>query len=701
MRIGTVLVGWLICAVVWAQPITLAPIAYDRERDAYYIANELVVGLEAHAPTALAQQAMLWVGQLRELHTPLQAGIVRVQAGLNPDSVREFLQSLPGVRYVERNYLAFACNAPNDPLFGQQWGLARIQALQAWASWQPQRTVFIAILDTGIDATHPDLSQKVRRHNNGSIYGYNAMLNNAHTHDGHGHGTHCAGIAAAHTHNGIGIAGVAAWNSNLASAHGAVQLMPVKVLNDQGFGSFADIARGITWAADNGAHIISLSLGGTTGTQQLHDAVNYAWNRGCLVVAAAGNNGVPSPFYPAFYENALAVAATDPNDRLTSFSQYGAWVDIAAPGEAILSTVPGGGYEAWSGTSMACPHVAGAAALIWSRVPSLSNQQLRHALEGNADPYQPYWFGGIGEGKGRLNMHRALQAALQMENTPAVSQLSLSANSVQAGGTVQGTVTLNRAAGAGGATVQLSSSDPNLAWCAPSITIPQGQTTGAFSVSTNASGVGSVVITASAGGVSRTATLQIVSPFRVQSVSLSPSTVTGGQASTLTVRLTTPAPNGGVQVQLSSSDPALASVPTTVSIPAGQTTASVRVNTAAVATRADVNLTASLNGSQAGAPLTINPPAPIALTLSPTVVPGGRMATATVTLNANAPAGGMWLRVSNDQPSRVWTPPTVYVRPGVRTVQFSVQTYAGRGAVNAIITVSTDGGSRSATLAVR
>lgn len=701
MRFVGVLLGLAMGSILWAQGVPRASIAYDAERDAYYIADELVVGLEPDAPTALAQQAMLWVGNLRDLQMSLQAGVVRIETGLNPDSVREFLQSLPGVRYVERNYLAFACNTPNDPLFTQQWGLAKIQATQAWANWQPQRTVYIAILDTGIDATHPDLSQKMRRHSNGSIYGYNAIHNTSNAHDVHGHGTHCAGIAAAHTHNGVGIAGVAAWNANLASTHTAVQLMPVKVLNDQGYGTFADIARGITWAADNGAHIISLSLGGTTGTQQLQDAVNYAWNRGCLVVAAAGNNGSNAPFYPAYYPNALAVAATDPSDTLTSFSQYGAWVDIAAPGEAILSTVPGGGYESWSGTSMACPHVAGAAALLWSAAPSLSNQQIRNALENNADPYQPYWFGGIGEGKGRLNLARALQAALQMENTPSVSQLSLSASSVQAGGTVRGTVTLNRAAGAGGAVVQLSSSNPNLAWCAPAITIPQGQTTGVFTIATNASGMGSVTFTASAGGVSRSASLQVVSPFRVQSVSLSPTVVTGGQACTLTVRLTAPAPSGDLQVQLSSDNPAVVSIPSAVTVPAGQTSASVRVNTSAVASRAVVNLTASLNGSQAGASLTVNPPAPISLTLSPSAVPGGRTSTATVQLNAPAPSGGLWLRVSHNQPHRVWTPATVYVRPGTRAVQFTVYTYPGRGAVNATITVSTNGGSRSATLGVR
>jgi thermitase len=393
MRVWLGLMGSILWASMLAQPARLIPVAYDAERDAYYVADELVVGLEPRAPTALASEVMLWVGRVRETVAPLGASVLRLDRATDSDSVRELLLALPGVRYVERNYLVFVCN---DPMLSQQWGLARIQASQAWAMASPQRTVYIAIIDTGVDANHPDLSQRMRRYNDGSVYGYNTQLNNANTNDYHGHGTHCAGIAAAHANNGVGIAGVA--------GVAPVQIMPVKVLNDQGFGTMSDVARGITWAANNGAHVLSLSLGGNAGSQQLADAVNYAWNRGCLVVAAAGNNGVPAPFYPAYYENALAVAASDPNDRLTDFSQYGAWVDIAAPGSAILSTVPGNRYEAWSGTSMACPHVAGAAALIWSCAPSLTNQQLRIALENNADPVQPFWFGGIGEGKGRLNL---------------------------------------------------------------------------------------------------------------------------------------------------------------------------------------------------------------------------------------------------------------------------------------------------------
>jgi thermitase len=689
MRVWLGLLGTILCACALAQPVRLMPIAYDAERDAYYVADELVVGLEPSAPAALASEVMRWVSHSREPVSPLGASVLRLDRAMDAESIRELLLTLPGVRYVERNYLVFACN---DPMLSQQWGLTRIQASQAWAIAAPQRTVYIAIIDTGVDANHPDLSQRMRRNSNGTVYGYNAQLNNANTNDFHGHGTHCAGIAAAQTANGVGIAGVA--------GTAPVQMMPVKVLNDQGFGTMSDVARGITWAADNGAHVLSLSLGGTAGTQQLADAVNYAWNRGCLVVAAAGNNGSNAPFYPAFYENALAVAASDPDDRLTNFSQYGAWVDIAAPGSNILSTLPSNAYEAWSGTSMACPHVAGAAALIWSCAPNLTNQQLRLALENNADPVQPYWFGGIGDGKGRLNLHRALQAALQMENTPTVSQLTLSPTSVTAGGAARGTVVLSRPAGAGGAVVELRSSNPSLAWCAAQITIPQGQTTGAFDIGTAANGAGSATITAASGGGSRTATLQVVSPFRVQSVSVSPAVVAGGQSATLTVRLTAPAPTGGVQVSLRS-DASQASLPANVLVPAGQSSASVQVATSPVAQRVRVTLTAALNGSQTSATLTVNPPAPVSLTLSPSAVPGGQSATATVFLNASAPPEGLWVRISNSNPNRVWTPSQVYVPAGMRSVQFTVYTYRGRGVSSVQITVATDGGSRSATLTVR
>jgi thermitase len=190
MRVWLGLMGSILWASMLAQPARPIPVAYDAERDAYYVADELVVGLEPRAPAALASEVMLWVGRVRETVAPLGASVLRLDRATDSDSVRELLLALPGVRYVERNYLVSVCN---DPMLSQQWGLARIQASQAWAMASPQRTVYIAIIDTGVDANHPDLSQRMRRYSNGSVYGYNTQLNNANTNDYHGHGTHCAG----------------------------------------------------------------------------------------------------------------------------------------------------------------------------------------------------------------------------------------------------------------------------------------------------------------------------------------------------------------------------------------------------------------------------------------------------------------------------------------------------------------------------
>jgi|GEM_PF-650433 len=702
MRRWIGLLGLCLWLSAWGQVRFHAPVAYDERQGAYYVANEWIVGLDTSNPRVVFSRALMRLfGYLYNLSSSLEgAAVLRLDAGLNPEDVGEILRALPGVRYVERNYLAFTCNSPmpNDPLFGQQWNLLKIGALQAWALWQPQRTVYIAIIDTGVDTNHPDLTQKLRRHNNGAIYGYNAILNNPFVSDGNGHGTHCAGIAAAHIGNGVGVAGVAAWNPNVADAHRYVQVMPVKVLNDHGVGTFADVARGITWAVDNGADVLSLSLGASVGAQVLADAVNYAWNRGRIVVAAAGNEGNTQPFYPAFYENAIAVAATDPNDQLTDFSQHGAWVDIAAPGFAIRSTIPGG-YAVYSGTSMAAPHVAGAAALIWSAAPSLDNQQLRAILESQTDPYQPLW-GGIGAGKGRLNVHRALAAALQFENTPQLAQFSLSASVVQAGNPVQATVSLTRPAGAGGVVVQLQSSNPQLAACPPTITIPQGQMQASFTVQTAASGAGSVQITATLGATSRTASLTLISPYRIQALRISPVAVAGGQSATLVVELNRPAPAGGLPIQLSSNT-ALATVPSSVVVPAGQARVSVSVNTVPVASPVRALLSATLNSTRGTATLIINPPAPASLEIAPPSVAGGQSAVATVTLNASAPAQGLWLRVSHNRPQRVYAPNSVFVPAGARTVQFRIDTVRGRGVVTAVITVRSPGGQRTATLTVR
>ncbi len=585
-----------------------APSLNPQQISAPFVPGELVVGLE-HGALALPVQAMEMVGTIASHNPPINAYVVRLAPGISMESAGEFLRALPGVRYVEPNYLAFAFATPNDPSYGQQYGLTRIQAHLAWDIWQPQRTVYIAIIDTGIDSNHPDLTNKMRRHAGGAVYGYNTLNNSTNALDDNGHGTHCAGIAAAEINNGVGIAGVAAWNPAVSNANSYVQLMPVKVLNSSGSGSLDAVARGITWAADNGAHILSLSLGAGAGSQQLQDAVNYAWNRGCLVVVAAGNGGSSSPQYPAYYTNSIAVAATDSTDTLASFSQYGSWVDIAAPGVNILSTYPSNRYQSLSGTSMACPHVAGAAAVLWSHNPSLTNAQLRSALETNVDPYQPYAGRTIAPNAGRLNVYRALRAVGGGGPAqPELSTLSLNPTSVVGGNSSTGTVTLTSAAPSGGFVVNLSSSNPSVASVPSSVTVPAGATSANFTVATSAvSSSTNVTITASAGSVSRTATLTVnpaSTSVTLQSLTISPTSVWGGSSATGTVRLSGPAPAGGVVVQLRSNS-SRASVPSSVTVPAGATSANFTIRTKSAFSVTTVTITATYNGVSRSAQLTV------------------------------------------------------------------------------------------------
>src|SRR5205823_15048136 len=200
---------------------------------------------------------------------------------------------------------------------------------------------------TGVDAQQPDLVGRV-------LPGYDFVDDSSDTSDRLGHGTFVAGVAAADTNNGIGIAGVA-WNASI---------LPVKVLDRSGGGTDAQIAAGITWAADNGASVINLSLGGPESSEVLRNAIEYALSKNVVVVAAAGNEASTIPQYPAAYPGVVAVSATDWAGDLTYFSSFGPWVTLAAPGFEITGTDRDGAYETDSGTSFAAPMVAAVAALV-------------------------------------------------------------------------------------------------------------------------------------------------------------------------------------------------------------------------------------------------------------------------------------------------------------------------------------------------
>ena len=311
-------------------------------------------------------------------------------------SVFKKLAAEPGVDYAEADAIATKSETPNDPKFSLQWGLFKIQSPQAWDKTHGGTTVDTAIVDTGIDESHPDLQGNVVAR---------ANFTTDPDADGDGHGTHVAGIAGATTNNALGIAGT----SYLG------RLMSVKVLDNHGSGYYSWIANGIVWAADNGAEVINLSLSGTSPSVTLQNALAYAWNKGVVIVAAAGNGGNSRENYPAYYTQAIAVAATDQNDKKAWFSSYGSWVDLAAPGVSILSSYKGN-YSYLSGTSMSTPFVSGLAALLKGYHGEWTNAQIRTKLESSADHINgtgSYWTSG------RINACRAVDCQGAVPPTPS------------------------------------------------------------------------------------------------------------------------------------------------------------------------------------------------------------------------------------------------------------------------------------------
>ena len=330
------------------------------------------------------------------------------------------------VEYAEPDAIAKLLEViPTEQYFGNQWALhnagqvfdaernlsgsndADVDAPEAWEVTQGSGTVYIAILDTGMNLTHPDLTGKLTQNRMKDFSGSGLE-------DQYGHATHVAGIAAASTNNGIGVAGTG-FNSNLIIG---------KVCSNSGSCPYSWVANGIVWSADNGASVISMSLGGSSKSRTLENAVNYAWRKNAVLVAAAGNSNNPSKTYPGAYTNVIAVAATDANDRKASFSSYGNWVDVAAPGVEVFSTFPNHSfvlenptnnrdqnYGYASGTSMSTPVVAGIAGLVWSTpLAGNSNAKVRAQIEKTANPITgtgTYWKWG------RVNAHDAVTVNVQ------------------------------------------------------------------------------------------------------------------------------------------------------------------------------------------------------------------------------------------------------------------------------------------------
>ncbi|HEY9899401.1 MAG TPA: S8 family peptidase [Pantanalinema sp.] len=306
------------------------------------------------------------------------------------------------VEYAEPNYVVRASDYTvqaevNDPMAKDQYTLDKVQARQAWDLSMGSSKTVLAIVDTGVDHTHPDLAGRV-------LKGHDFVNNDDDAMDDQGHGTHCAGIAAASANNSVGIAGIAP----------KVTILAVKVLSKSGSGSYEGVAQGIVYAADQGAQVISMSLGGPTSSQAVEDAVKYAMSKGTVVVAAMGNDGRETKSYPAAIPGVIGVGSTDAADQKSNFSNMGSHISISAPGSNILSTLPMAAnpigktqYGSLSGTSMACPAAAGLAALVRDKYPSLDINGVRAKLEQSAQDLGTAGF-DKSFGHGRINAFKAL-----------------------------------------------------------------------------------------------------------------------------------------------------------------------------------------------------------------------------------------------------------------------------------------------------
>jgi thermitase len=366
-------------------------VAYDHQSD-INSAERTQVRLQAAA-------------QLLHASRILQRDILRVPNG-DASAIAQRLRHLAGVRDAYPDHTVHATLSVNDPLLSNQWGLTTIQASTAWDTSQGAG-ITVAVLDCGVHSSHPDLAGKVTLEQN--------FTSSATADDRCNHGTHVAGTVAAATNNGIGVAAVAP----------AAHVISGKILDDSGSGFFSDIERGLQWAADNGAQVINLSLGADIPCPaSTQTAANYAWSHGAVIVAAAGNGGATSgAIAPANCNNVIGVAATDSLDNRAGFSNVGNKVELAAPGVNIYSTVNpdlngGALYEPFSGTSMASPHVAGVAALVWATSYGTSPAAVRDRLFNTADPIAgtgTFWT------YGRLNAARAVAPSTAPTSTPTAT----------------------------------------------------------------------------------------------------------------------------------------------------------------------------------------------------------------------------------------------------------------------------------------
>lgn len=356
--------------------------------------------------------------------------IAKVDAFINELNEKNFIE------YAEKVPITQLFITPNDPSYGSQWFLTKINAPNAWNVFNGNSNITVAIVDNAIQITHTDLTAN-KWVNPGEIAGngidddLNGFVDDMNGWDvadndnnpnppntTFDHGTHTAGDAAARTNNSTGVAAIG-WN---------LKIIAVKATRDVGNSSSIEAGYdGIIYAARVGAKVISCSWGGTGSATSEQAVIDYAWNKGSIVVCAAGNSNTSTPNYPAAYNNVFAVASTGSTDVKSSFSNYGTWVDISAPGENIYSTIPNNSYGYMSGTSMATPITAGLCGLVWAKNPSMSPQAVLNCITTTAANI--YTISGNSSysgqlGAGRIDAYQALLCAQSSTNNPPVANFT-------------------------------------------------------------------------------------------------------------------------------------------------------------------------------------------------------------------------------------------------------------------------------------
>jgi subtilisin family serine protease len=429
--------GWLRLAVLAVTTAALAtPAAASAEPAA--VPGQLIVGFSDSASSGDRADARAQAGTRIEASLRLDgAQVVQTTGGQSVAAAARELNADPAVDYAEPNYVYSVQTTPNDPSYPSQWDMAKIDAPSAWGVTTGSASVKVGIVDTGVQWDHPDLAANVDpQHGDDFIGGctsggWSSACGDSDPTDQHGHGTHVAGTIGAAGNNGVGVSGVN-WRSDLLAA---------RVCDAGGSCPDSAIAEGIDYAGDQGAKVVNISLGGGgPAPGAIDQAIDD--HPGTLFVIAAGNassNDDLTPSWPCNFSltdgNVLCVASTDSNDALSSFSNYGiASVGLAAPGRSIYSTYYGSSYTTMSGTSMATPHVTGAAALLFAAVPTASVSQVKQALLDGVDP-----LAGL-QGKttsgGRLNVSKSMTAlGQQPPPAPAPSSPPASGGS---GGSSQG-----------------------------------------------------------------------------------------------------------------------------------------------------------------------------------------------------------------------------------------------------------------------